>query len=137
MKIIAPSFEILEMGINLDAPKAAEYGGRKCYQSTHKIGDGTWRKFVEMVATRGHTSVLEHGSLYFEIDFIDDEPVCDEAFHDVLESPHTVISIDDDNRARVYTNLRVIQEHHVELFGAIMDGDIGEFHWLDFFTPAI
>lgn len=43
-----------------DCMKRIEYAGRKCYQSTHKITDDSYKSFFEMVVKRGHESVLEH-----------------------------------------------------------------------------
>ena len=60
MKSIKPSFEILS-NINGDEMlRSIEMAGRLCYQSNHKIEDGSAPKFIEMILKRGHLSVIEH-----------------------------------------------------------------------------
>lgn len=139
MKVIEPSSKILRDRINLDAPKAAEFAGRKCYQSTHKIKKDSWKKFIETISNRGHTSVLEHGSVYFKTR--DDSrfglDICgDRKFVKIMFSKYSEL-IKDGNQAFVYTNLRVVQENHPVLFEAIMNGNIDEFVLFNFFEPEI
>ena len=65
MKLIKPGFEILS-DINKDKMlKMIELSGRQCYQSTHKIEEGSAEKFVKMILERGHLSVIEH--VYFTV----------------------------------------------------------------------
>lgn len=59
MRIIAPSFTILD---DLDQQSLAtriEYCGRICYKSEHRIEDGSAIPFVRRMAEHGHNSVLE------------------------------------------------------------------------------
>ena len=59
MKIIQPSFEVLD---HLDAeslPVRLEYCGRICYKSEHRIRRETAIPFVVKMAKHGHNSVLE------------------------------------------------------------------------------
>lgn len=44
-----------------------ERAGRTCYKSEDKITEGSATKFVQMVLTRGHESVIEHASASFRI----------------------------------------------------------------------
>lgn len=60
MKLIKPSVEILR--IMVDSLTLIEEAGRTCYKSEDKIGEGTAKKFIEMIMKRGHESVLEHSS---------------------------------------------------------------------------
>jgi len=62
MHIIEPSYSIL--AIMPDDPLAhIEAAGRTCYKSEAKIGPGTAEKFVRMILSRGHESVVEHASM--------------------------------------------------------------------------
>ena len=59
MRIIAPSYQILD---DLDKASAAvrlEVCGRVCYKSEDKIGDESAIPFVTKIAAHGHNSVLE------------------------------------------------------------------------------
>lgn len=67
MRLCNPSFEILEQGSFWeDILKHIEYAGRVCYKSDDKITENSAKKFVEMIINRGHTSVLEHGTVYLK-----------------------------------------------------------------------
>jgi thymidylate synthase (FAD) len=68
MKIISPSFEILDY---LDQQRLAvriELCGRICYKSEDKISTESALPFITKVAERGHNSVLEMGVVTLEID---------------------------------------------------------------------
>jgi thymidylate synthase (FAD) len=61
MILVKPAFEILAC---TDEPlKLVELAGRTCYKSEDKITDGSADKFVEMVANRGHLSVIEPAAM--------------------------------------------------------------------------
>lgn len=56
MKLVKPSFEILEMtGIDL-----IEKAGRTCYKSEDKITEDSATEFVKMLDKRKHRAMLEH-----------------------------------------------------------------------------
>ncbi|MBN1376603.1 MAG: FAD-dependent thymidylate synthase [Dehalococcoidia bacterium] len=60
MDIIAPSFEILS---RIDYPamlKAIETAGRTAYKSENLMTEDSSERFVKMLLSRGHESVLEH-----------------------------------------------------------------------------
>lgn len=60
MKLLQPSYEILS-DINADNMlRSIESAGRLCYQSGHKVENGSAPKFVKMILERGHLSVIEH-----------------------------------------------------------------------------
>lgn len=69
MKLIRPSAEIWaqEPGIS-GVYKQIERCARVCYKSEDKIGEGTAEKMVEMLTKRGHTAMLEHGTVYLMVD---------------------------------------------------------------------
>jgi len=65
MKLIKPSFTILTdiNGNGNEMLKNIERAGRTCYKSEDKITEESAVKFVEMLLSRGHESVLEHEKL--------------------------------------------------------------------------
>ena len=70
MKLIKPSFEILEQEPNYDGMlRHIEKCGRTCYKSEDKITEDSAEKFVDMITKRGHTAMLEHGTVYLRYDF--------------------------------------------------------------------
>lgn len=71
MKLINSSYEIIE-------PKSYDLGsvfkhielcGRVCYKSEDKITPDSATKFVDRMIKSGHTSVLEHGTIYLYREF--------------------------------------------------------------------
>lgn len=69
MKLIRPSAEIWtqEPGIS-GIYKQIERCARVCYKSEDKIGEGTAEKMVKMLMEREHTAMLEHGTVYLNIE---------------------------------------------------------------------
>lgn len=67
MKLIKPSFEILST--TGDIFKDIERVGRVCYKSEESIKEGTAKPFVEMLIKRGHTAMLEHGTVYLHASY--------------------------------------------------------------------
>jgi thymidylate synthase (FAD) len=68
MKIIQPSFQILEQGPGFDGVcKQIELAGRTCYKSEDKITDTSAKAFVERMSKSNHGAMLEHGTLYFKV----------------------------------------------------------------------
>ena len=68
MKVIAPSFEVLD---NLDVESLAvriEFCGRICYKSEDKIDQQSALPFVSKMAEHGHNSVLEMGVVTLQVD---------------------------------------------------------------------
>lgn len=69
MRLIKPSFEILEQKPGLDGLlQHIERCGRTCYKSEDKITEESAPKFVDMLVKRGHTAMVEHGTVYLIID---------------------------------------------------------------------
>lgn len=72
MKLIKPSFEILEQKPGLDGLlQHIERCGRTCYKSEDKITEDSAEKFVGMLVKRGHTAMVEHGTVYLKYDIIE------------------------------------------------------------------
>ena len=68
MKLIKPSFEILEQGFSLDdIYKHIELCGRTCYKSTDKITKDSAIPFVNRMINSKHYAILEHGTIYIKI----------------------------------------------------------------------
>ncbi len=77
MKIIPPSYTVLD---NLDLESLAvriEYCGRICYKSEDQIDQNTAIPFVEKMAEHGHNSVLEMGVITLKITCHDSSPIND------------------------------------------------------------
>lgn len=70
MKLIKPSFEILEQAPELKGLLShIELCGRVCYKSEDKITENSGKAFVERLIASRHLSVLEHGTIYLDIPY--------------------------------------------------------------------
>ncbi len=70
MKLITPSFEILEQYPGIQGvKKQIERAGRTCYKSEDKITDTSCEEFVNRMVNSGHGAMLEHGTVYLQIPF--------------------------------------------------------------------
>lgn len=68
MKLIKPSFEIIEQKPGTKGLlQHIERCGRTCYKSEDKITDDSAKKFVDMLVKRGHTAMVEHGTVYLAL----------------------------------------------------------------------
>ena len=76
MKIIKPSYEIIDTLDATEILKKIELCGRVCYKSEDKITENSAREFVKQIIKAGHESVLEHFS--FSVRFITDRGVSHE-----------------------------------------------------------
>ena len=76
MKIIDPSFQLLDKIIGQQILEKIERIARVCYKSEDKIAPGTAAKMVKMLIERGHEAMLEHSS--FSVKFIVDRGVSHE-----------------------------------------------------------
>lgn len=67
MKIIQPSFSIMEQGSGVDGIyKQIELAGRTCYKSEDRITETSAKAFVERMVASKHTAMLEHGTVYLK-----------------------------------------------------------------------
>lgn len=72
MKLIKPRFEIKEQESGyIGLLKHIEWVGRHCYKSLDKITEDSAEKFVNMLVNRGHTAMVEHGTVYLKYDIIE------------------------------------------------------------------
>lgn len=76
MKIIEPSFEILNQPSYQDMLRHIELSGRTCYKSEERITDDSAAGFIKRLIKMNHGSVLEHSSI--SVRFICDRGVSHE-----------------------------------------------------------
>lgn len=67
-KIIKPKFQILSRLNERNILRHLERCGRICYKSEDKITDDSCYKFIKMLLSKGHESVIEHYS--FTVKFV-------------------------------------------------------------------
>ena len=74
MKLIKPSFEIIEQAPGIEGiMQHIEKCGRTCYKSEDKITENSAKKFVDMIINRGHTAMVEHGTVYLKVECYRDD----------------------------------------------------------------
>jgi thymidylate synthase (FAD) len=103
MKLIESSVQIIE---EKDPYKMIELAGRTCYHSQDKITEDSAKEFVDRMIKLGHGAMLEHGTIYLEI----------ENYTDIDElkykgNPYSRAVAVFPNLLYVTTNLRVIVEN--------------------------
>ena len=79
MRVVAPSFEILD---DLDSQSLAiriESCGRICYKSEDKINEASANPFIKRIVKHGHNSVTEMGALTLKVT-IDSETTATQFF---------------------------------------------------------
>ena len=84
MRIIKPSYEILDVIDPEQVMKKLELAGRVCYKSEGKIKEGSAERFLRNIIKNGHESVIEHFS--FSVRFICDRGVSHEIVRHRLAS---------------------------------------------------
>lgn len=70
MRLIKPKVEIINQEPGVEGLfKHMELCARTCYKSEDKITEDSARKFIDnVIVARGHTAMLEHGTVYLIID---------------------------------------------------------------------
>lgn len=90
MKLVKPSFEIIEQGAGKEGLlRHIEKCGRTCYKSEDKITEDSAEKFVNMLVNRGHTAMVEHGTVYLAIPITTYAP---EAVNTYLNNPYSEVN---------------------------------------------
>ena len=123
MKLIQQSADIWKQPKGkIGIYKQVERAARLCYMSTDKITEDSYKRFINMLSTKGHNSPLEHGTVYLAFD----EPRSARKSFEVqkyIKNPYSRVSEDvydrDDYRpgerqystAYVTTNYRVLIEN--------------------------
>lgn len=112
MRIIKPSFEIIEQEAGLDGMyKHIEKVGRTCYKSEDKIAEGTAKPFVDRMIASKHLAMCEHGTIYLCIPIrLGTQPTIERYLNNCY-SRVAKCSVDNHNYYCVTTNLRVLIEN--------------------------
>lgn len=128
MKLIKPSFEVIEQESGLDGIyRIIERAGRVCYKSEDKIAEGTAKAFVDRMIASGHGAMLEHGTVYLKLEnYGDSMNDYDHANleNKYIENPYSIVVFGKvpvysswEEKQKVYqevyitTNLRVLVEN--------------------------
>jgi thymidylate synthase (FAD) len=93
--------------------KQIERAGRTCYKSEDKITDDSAENFVKMLIARGHTTMLEHGTVYLNLPLFDKEYNVTPSVEFYRRNPYSKINTSSVGEVSlVTTNLRVIIENN-------------------------
>lgn len=72
MRLIKPKVELINQEPGVEGLfKHMELCARTCYKSEDKITEDSAEKFVNMLVNRGHTAMVEHGTVYLKYDIIE------------------------------------------------------------------
>lgn len=114
MRLVKPSFEILEQGPGLQGMyEQIELAGRTCYKSKRPEGQ-TAKDFVDRMIASKHYAMLEHGTVYLKVPMSKVTNSNEESEWDILRNnPYTKTTCDS-NFYYYSTNYRVIIEHRLE-----------------------
>lgn len=110
MRLVKPSFEILEQGPGLQGIyKQIELAGRTCYKSLDKITEDSAEGFVNRMIASKHYAMLEHGTVYLKAPFnIPDDLL----INSYSKNPYSKVHLSKDNKtAYITTNYRVLVEN--------------------------
>ena len=100
-----------------DIIKHIELCGRTCYKSEDKITDSSAEKFVNMLKSNHHMSVLEHGTVYLTIpiDLHKTPQYVIEQSHIINHyqaNPYSIVNFNnEENTYYITTNYRVLIEN--------------------------
>lgn len=96
MKLINSNYEIIEpVDYSLEnLYKFVELCGRCCYHSYDRITSDSATKFIDRMIKSGHTSTLEHGTIYLYREF-DSNKLEEQDYHGwtqtYIDNPYSVI----------------------------------------------
>ena len=110
MKLIKPSVEIIkqeEYDLN-HIFKFIELAGRTCYKSEDKITEDSAKEFVDRMIKSGHSAMLEHGTVYLSIPYLDTSNIMGYKY---FLNPYSKITSDHIN-TYITTNYRVLVENN-------------------------
>ena len=112
MKLIKPSFTIIEQGPGLEGIyRQIELAGRTCYKSEDKITPTSAKEFVDRMIKSGHGAMLEHGTVYLAIPEWDERGL--PLFPDSLANNRHTKSALAYSIWHVTTNFRVLVENNL------------------------
>ena len=110
MRLVKPSFEILEQGSNIDDMyKHIELCGRTCYKSNDKITEDSAKPFIDRMIKSKHFAMLEHGTVYLTIPNKNISRSL--LIYNYEINPYSKVVCTDDN-IYITTNYRVIIENN-------------------------
>lgn len=123
MKLVKPSFEIIEQEAGKEGLlRHIEKCGRTCYKSEDKITEDSAEKFVNMIINRGHTAMLEHGTVYLHkhvdyTDYDDLDEIANDWFYKYHGNNYSTASYHNDCKKHdiniyVTTNYRVLLQNN-------------------------
>lgn len=128
MKVIKQAFELWQPNEGIKGLlQHVEKCGRLCYNSLSSITEDSTLPFIEMLVKRGHTSVLEHGTVYliYKEGFLEEQQSL--LYIKLLRSRFTVFHVTEGGAIYLTTNLRAILEIFPELFNKILYDTTVEF----------
>lgn len=117
MKLVKPEVKLINTGYDLvNVYRQVEQCSRTCYKSETQIDDSSYVGFIDNLIKRGHTAMLEHGTIYLQ--FFWNGAVCsfcDQTLEDnhidkYLTNPYSKVAYNG-NDVYITTNLRVIHEN--------------------------
>ena len=113
MRLIEPNVEIIKQSNDLIGIfKHIEKCGRTCYQSYDKIDETSYIKFIQMIQSKGHLSVFEHGTIYLKIPSSEINP---DRIDSLITNKYTKYRYNlEDGIYYATTNLRAIKENKLE-----------------------
>lgn len=116
MKLIKPYTEIWEQAPGMEGMlRHIERCARVCYKSEDKIGEGTAEKMVQMLIDKGHTAMLEHGTVYLAMPMETIIPIEANGWGKYTKNPYSkgfkICEVNGQKRVAVTTNLRVLVEN--------------------------
>jgi thymidylate synthase (FAD) len=119
MKLINPTVEYIPQGNSLeDAYKHIELCARTCYKSEDRITEDSAKKMIDNLIRDGHTSMLEHGTIYLAMPVETVLPIeangWGKYYHNPYSDSGTICEVNGERRVAVTTNLRVIVKNHWE-----------------------
>lgn len=113
MKLIKPSFEILEQECGLEGiHKIIELAGRVCYKSESNIRENSTKEFVDRMIKSGHGAMLEHGTVYLQANGVKDCIL----FHQYNQNQYSKVNStghSKDIAIYITTNYRVLIENEL------------------------
>lgn len=116
MKIIQPSFSIMEQGFGVDGIyKQIELAGRTCYKSEDRITETSAKAFVERMVASKHTAMLEHGTVYLAFSIAPMYTMAANGWGKYTNNPYSrdcdICVIDGVDMVAIATNYRVLVEN--------------------------
>ena len=125
MKLIKPSFKILEQGFSIDAIyKHIELCGRTCYKSADKITKDSAKPFVNGMINSKHFAMLEHGTIYLTYhvkdpsiigndEYYNQQIIINSLINKYSKNPYSVVNINSYcDTCFITTNYRVLIENN-------------------------